>query len=168
MNKAIFLDRDGVINSVGNHYYVYRTEDFVFTPHLTEALRTLQDKGFLLIVITNQGGVAKGIYSISDIDNVHQYMQAELAADGVQITATYCCPHHEDFGKCLCRKPLPLLIQKAAARFNVDLKQSYFIGDSQRDMQAAQAAGVRGILVDTDKGIADVVNKISTINTISG
>jgi D-glycero-D-manno-heptose 1,7-bisphosphate phosphatase len=162
-NKAIFLDRDGVINRVEGHYYVYKISDWLLTPNLCDALKLLQQQGFMLIVITNQGGIAKGEYSIADVENLHKYMQAELMMHNVCIDAIYCCPHHEIYGKCLCRKPQPLLLQKAAQRFNIDLKQSYFIGDSQRDMEAAAAAAVSGIHVQTDKGILKIAQEICKI-----
>jgi D-glycero-D-manno-heptose 1,7-bisphosphate phosphatase len=152
-NKAIFLDRDGVINISKDRYYVYSMADWTLTPRLYEALKLLHSSGYLLIVITNQGGIAKGLYAMSDVEKLHQSMQSQAAAYGIPIEELYCCPHHEDYGRCLCRKPLPLLLQKAAARYDIDMAQSYFIGDSPRDMDAAAAAGVCGIMAAADSGI---------------
>jgi D-glycero-D-manno-heptose 1,7-bisphosphate phosphatase len=163
MNKAIFLDRDGVINSDAGHYYVYRANDFVLTPGLGEALKRLQNNGYLLIIITNQSGVAKGEYATTDVDMLYESLQRLLEPHGVRFAEMYCCPHHDSAGKCLCRKPQPLMVQKAAARFNIDLAHSYFIGDSPRDMQCAEAAGVRGIKAATNEGIAAIVNKIPNL-----
>ncbi len=160
MNKAIFLDRDGVINSDEGHYYVFRPEDFVLTPRLGESLKALQDEGYLLIVVSNQGGVARGEYELRDVETLNKLLQEKLQEFGVQITEFYVCPHHPEHGKCLCRKPLPLMVQKALARFEVDAAQSFFIGDRESDMQTASAAGVRGILVKRNAGIEKAVAEI--------
>jgi D-glycero-D-manno-heptose 1,7-bisphosphate phosphatase len=160
MNKAIFLDRDGVINSDDGLYYIFRPDDFVLTPRLGECLKALQDEGYLLIVISNQGGVARGEYERQDVETLNKLLQEKLQEFGVQITEFYICPHHPDYGKCLCRKPQPLMVQKALARFNVAPAQSYFIGDRETDMQTAAAAGVTGILVERNAGIEKAVKKI--------
>ena len=95
LHKAVFFDRDGTINSDEGHYYIYKPEDFVFNPGVVEGMKRLQDAGYLLFVITNQGGVAKGIYTCEDVDRVHAYMCSELAKQGIQLTKIYYCPHHE-------------------------------------------------------------------------
>ena len=86
LHKAVFFDRDGTINSDEGHYYIYKPEDFVFNPGVVEGMKRLQDAGYLLFVITNQGGVAKGIYTCEDVDRVHAYMCSELAKQGIQLT----------------------------------------------------------------------------------
>jgi D-glycero-D-manno-heptose 1,7-bisphosphate phosphatase len=160
MQKAVFLDRDGVINSDEGRYYVYRKEDFTLTPQLGECLKKLQDAGFLLIVISNQGGVARGVYGVREVEQVGRLLRKQLAAFGVQLTEIYCCTHHPDVGKCLCRKPLPLLLQKAMARYDIDPSRSCFIGDRETDMKAAHNAGIKGIPVETNAGIAKAVESI--------
>lgn len=160
MNKAIFLDRDGVINSDEGHYYVYKKEDFVLTPDLGVSLKALQDRGYLLIVITNQGGISKGEYTVNDVEQLNSYLKELLKPCGVNITEIYACPHHSSIGKCLCRKPQPLMIQKAIARFNIDASKSYFIGDRESDMQTASAAGVEGILVERNMGISSALKYV--------
>ncbi len=160
MNKAVFLDRDGVINSDEGHYYVFRPADFVLTPRLGECLKALQDEGYLLIVVSNQGGVARGEYELQEVETLNTFLQEKLQDSGVQITEFYICPHHGDFGKCLCRKPQPLMVQKAMARFEIDAKQSFFIGDRESDMQTAAAAGVKGILVERNAGVEKAVKLI--------
>lgn len=160
MQRAVFLDRDGVINSDEGHYYVYRKEDFVLTPRLGECLKRLQDAGFLFFVVSNQSGVGRGVYGLREMEQVNAFMREQLAAYGVQLTELYMCTHHPETGKCLCRKPQPLLVQKALARYNVDPSRSYFIGDRQTDMEAARNAGVRGILVEANAGIAAAVDEI--------
>jgi D-glycero-D-manno-heptose 1,7-bisphosphate phosphatase len=160
MQKAVFLDRDGVINSDEGHYYVYREEDFVLTPQLGEHLKMLQEAGFLLIVVSNQGGVARGLYCIREVERLNNLLRRQMAKHGVQLAEIYICPHHPDFGKCLCRKPLPLLVQKAIARFGIDASRSYFIGDRKSDMETAHNAGVKGILSPKNVGIAEAVEEI--------
>ncbi len=160
MNKAVFLDRDGVINSDEGHYYVFRPEDFVLTPRLGECLKVLQDEGYLLIVISNQGGVARGEYEVQDVEVLNTFLQEKLQEYGVQITEFYICPHHPEYGKCLCRKPQPLMVQKALARFDINPAQSYFIGDRDSDIKTATAAGVKGILVERNGGIEKAVKEI--------
>ncbi len=159
MNKAIFLDRDGIINEeIGD--YVKRFEDFKLLPHLAETLKNYQSQGFLIIVITNQGGLAKGLYNLSELNKMHQYFLIEMEKAGVSIAEIYYCPHHPDFnGNCLCRKPGSLLVEKAMARFNIDPKQSYFIGDRPRDAEAGEKVGVKGILVPSNTLLKDVLLK---------
>ncbi|MDR1341971.1 MAG: HAD family hydrolase [Prevotellaceae bacterium] len=160
MQKAVFLDRDGVINSDEGRYYVYREEDFVLTPHLGEQLKRLQEAGFLLIVVSNQGGVARGLYGAQEVERLNNLLREQMAKYGVAPTEFYICPHHPDFGKCLCRKPLPLLVQKALARFDIDASRSYFVGDRESDMETARNAGVKGILVNRNAGIGEAVEEI--------
>ncbi|MGL4908097.1 MAG: D-glycero-alpha-D-manno-heptose-1,7-bisphosphate 7-phosphatase [Bacteroidales bacterium] len=160
MNKAVFLDRDGVINSDEGHYYVHRPQDFVFTPQLPLQLKRLADANYLLFVISNQGGIARGLYTLEDTQHLHQNLQTSLLKDNVQITEFCVCPHHPEHSNCLCRKPSPLMVQKCLARFNVDATQSYFLGDRQSDMQAAQAAGVQGIFIERNQGISNAVSQI--------
>ncbi len=146
MNKAAFLDRDGVIN-VDVLDYTSKIKDFTFLPGVVEGLKTLQEKGYLLIVITNQGGIAKGMYTKEDVDTLHTWMWAELANQGITITAIYFCPHHDVSGKCLCRKPGSMMLEKAMARYNIDATHSFFMGDKDTDAQAAERAGVRPVKV---------------------
>ena len=160
MNKAVFLDRDGVLNKeLGD--YVCRFEDFKVLEHNFAALKELQDRGYLLIVITNQGGLAKGWYSAKVLDQMHTQLITTYAEQGVLISEVYYCNHHPEYnGKCLCRKPGSLMLEKALARFGIDASQSYFIGDRERDVIAGEAAGVTGILIDSDQPIGDVLSLI--------
>jgi D-glycero-D-manno-heptose 1,7-bisphosphate phosphatase len=160
MEKAVFLDRDGVLNKeLGD--YVCRFDDFKVLEHNFAVLKDLQDRGYLLIVITNQGGLAKGWYSVEVLDQMHAHLKSTYAEHGVLISEVYYCNHHPEFnGKCLCRKPGSLMLEKAIARFGIDASQSYFIGDRERDVIAGQAAGVTGILIDSDQPIGDVLSLI--------
>ncbi|SDC29209.1 D-glycero-alpha-D-manno-heptose-1,7-bisphosphate 7-phosphatase [Williamwhitmania taraxaci] len=160
MQKAIFLDRDGVLNSDEGHYYVYRVDDLILNPGVIEALSALQEKGYLLIVVSNQGGVGRGEYTRQQVNAFHGKLEQILASARVKLTEIYYCPHHESTSKCLCRKPQPLMIEKAVARYNIDIKASFLIGDSPRDIEAAKAAGVKGILVKTNGNLLDGIKEI--------
>jgi len=156
-NKAIFLDRDGVINNPGDNYYVWKTEEFVLNNHIINTLKKYQDSGYLLIIISNQGGIAKGIYSKIETDKVHEYLKSELLKHEIFITEIYYCPHHSDVSNCLCRKPKSLLIEKAVARFSIDIPKSFLIGDSNRDIEAAENIGLRGILIRKNASLPDIL-----------
>lgn len=159
MNKAVFLDRDGVIND-GTLYYTYRIEDFKFNADVFESLQLLVKAGFLLVVITNQGGIAKGIYSDADVEQVHTYMLQELHKHNIPLAGIYYCPHHSDVSECDCRKPKPGMILQAMRDLNIDPAQSYMIGDSKRDIEAANAAGVKGILIEKNGALMPHVQQI--------
>lgn len=158
MNKAIFLDRDGVINV--ERGYTHRLEDFVILPDLIEVLKLLQQKGYLLIVVSNQSGVAKELYKQSDVEILHQHLIEELAKNQVTISEIYYCVHHPDVSRCICRKPDSLFVEKALARFNIDANASYFIGDKERDTEAAEKAGVKGILIEANISLKTILNQI--------
>lgn len=160
MKKAVFLDRDGVLNKeLGD--YVCKFEDFKVLEHNFPALKELQDRGYLLIVITNQGGLAKGWYTVETLDRMHAHLKESYAKQGIHLTEVYYCNHHPEYnGKCLCRKPGSLMLEKAIARFGIDASASYFIGDRERDVIAGEAAGVKGILIDSDQPIAEILKLI--------
>lgn len=155
-SKAIFLDRDGVINlDVLN--YTWRVEDFKILDGVYEACKILHEAGFLLIVVTNQGGIARGLYSHEDVINLHQHMKKLFDTRNIPIHDIYYCPHHESTGRCLCRKPGSLMVEKAIARYDIDAGKSFMVGDRERDIQAAQGAGLRGILVDVNDDLKKVL-----------
>jgi len=158
--KAVFLDRDGVLNKeLGD--YVCRLEDFKVLEHNFQPLKELQQRGYLLIVITNQGGLAKKWYSEKTLGAMNQKLKQTYAEQGITLTEIYYCRHHPEYnGKCLCRKPGSMMLEKAVARFNVDASQSYFIGDRERDVLAGEAAGVKGILIDSDQPLGEIMNLI--------
>ncbi len=161
MNKAVFIDRDGVINSDEGHYYVYKVEDFVFNPQVEASLSLLKQNGFKLIMITNQGGVAKGEYTEHDISLVHDYMQTHLDKHNAEFDAIYYCPHHDAVSECDCRKPKPGMILNAVKDFNIDLEHSYLIGDSKRDIEAGVAAGVKQCFkVEKNTSIYNIAKQI--------
>lgn len=150
--KAVFIDRDGVINYDPGDYTT-SVNDFQIISGVLTQLKAWKDAGYLLIVITNQAGIAKKLYSEEDLLAIHQYLQGQCILNGFALDAVYHCPHHEEFtGKCLCRKPGSLLIQKALHRFNLNAAECIMFGDKSRDLQAAADAGVKGLLVETNSG----------------
>lgn len=159
MRKVAFLDRDGVINK-DRRDYTWRLDDFELLPNVVEGCKRLHELGFEIIIITNQGGIAKGLYSHQEVDLLHQHLLSILKNEGVSVLEIYYCPHHTDFGKCLCRKPGSLLVEKAIARFEIDRNASFFIGDMERDIMAAVGGGVKGHIVDTNSDFALNLNQI--------
>lgn len=158
MNKAIFLDRDGVLNRETSAGYIWQVDDFEVLPDVIETLQVLRDKGFIFVVVSNQSGVAKELYTRDDVERLHKVLRASLKKKGIHIHEIYYCLHHSDLTKCLCRKPGTLFIEKAIARFNVDPELSYFIGDKEhRDMEAARNAGVKGILIPSNSSLKQIL-----------
>ncbi|MGV3559262.1 D-glycero-alpha-D-manno-heptose-1,7-bisphosphate 7-phosphatase [Larkinella arboricola] len=142
MSKCIFLDRDGVLNEDRTDY-VYRVEDFVIPEGVIEGLQLLKNAGYLLIVVTNQAGIARGLYSRNDVMRCHEYLQQQC---GHLIDDIYYCPHHPDFDtQSLLRKPDSLMLEKAIAKYNIDVSRSWLIGDTLRDIQAGKRVGVRTV-----------------------
>ena len=143
MNTAVFLDRDGVL--IADKGYVYRRADIILLAGVAEQLHTLKQRGYLLIVITNQSGVGRGYYGHSDVFAAHRTIQAQLAkAAGVQLDAFYYCPHTPN-DACACRKPKPQLLLRALRDFNIDASQSYLVGDKDSDLECARRGGVQGV-----------------------
>ncbi len=146
MNKAAFLDRDGVINV--DKGYVFRETDLEWMPGAIEGMRKLQDMGYQLIVVTNQSGIARGYYTEDDFHRLSQFMIESLAHAGVTVAGIYFCPHHpngsvERYTRiCDCRKPAAGLILRAVKALNIDPAQSLMVGDKASDMQAARTAGI--------------------------
>jgi D-glycero-D-manno-heptose 1,7-bisphosphate phosphatase len=150
LRRAAFLDRDGVINR--DHGYVGRWEDFEFLPGAIEGMRMLQDAGYVLIVVTNQSGIARGYYTEADFGTLTRKMLDTLHEQGVHVTAVYHCPHHpqgtvaELAIECDCRKPAPGMLLRAAKEHSLLLPDSVMIGDKLSDLIAAQRAGVGRLL----------------------
>jgi len=153
-NRAIFLDRDGTLNE--DPGYISDPESVKLFSETGEALSLLKKNSFLLIVISNQSGIARGIMKSEDVDNVNSKINHLLSKHGVQIDAFYYCPAHPDFNseeECKCRKPSPKLVFEAVKDFNIDLKKSYFVGDTVSDVNCGKNAGLKTILVKTGQGV---------------
>jgi D-glycero-D-manno-heptose 1,7-bisphosphate phosphatase len=155
MKRAVFIDRDGTINV--EKEYLYLAEECEFIPGAMQAIRLFNDTGFLVVVVTNQSGVARGYYTEEDVHNLHRHMTMQLEQVGSRVDAWYYCPHHPA-GRgsyalpCRCRKPQPGMLLEAARRFDIDLEASIMIGDKLVDVEAGRAAGCRTILVRTGYG----------------
>lgn len=160
MNKAIFLDRDGVLNLDFRNYH-FRTDDFTILPHVFEVLKEFADRGYLLIVVSNQGGIGKGLYKIEDTEQLHNHLKEEAAQHHVHFTEIYYCTHHPETSKCICRKPESVLVEKAIARFDIDASKSYFIGDRDRDIEAGEKCGVKGILIEANSSLKDYMHLVA-------
>lgn len=147
--KALFLDRDGTINIEKN--YVYKIEDFEFTDGIIPLIKSYQDKGFLIFIITNQAGIARGYYTEKDYFILTEWMLKQFENNGISISKVYHCPHHPEItGPCICRKPNPGMILQAIEEFNIDPQQSVLIGDKQSDILAGKNAGIGTNLVLKD------------------
>lgn len=163
MKKALFLDRDGVINIDSG--YVYKKEDFIFIDGIFEALQFYQSLGYLLVVITNQSGINRGYYTCKDFLELCEFMNGEFCKHGLHVSKIYHCPHRPDEA-CECRKPKPFMIFQAQEEFNIDLSQSIMIGDKVSDMQAGFNAGVKKLFLIGEKREDFYENVQSVFDTI--
>lgn len=157
LQPAIFLDRDGTINVEKN--YLHRFEDWEWIPGAQAAIKMFKKSGYRVVVVSNQAGIARGMFEASDVDRLHSFVQQELACLGTTIDAFYYCPHHPDInGNCSCRKPAPGMLVQASLDLNLDLTRSWMIGDKLIDVQAGQAAGVKSMMVRTGYGVGEQKN----------
>lgn len=145
----MFLDRDGTINF--DPGYLGDPAKFRFLPGAIKALRRLREAGYLIFVVSNQSGIARGFFRDEDLERVHDRMGAALEARGITLDGIYYCPHHPD-DRCSCRKPSPKMVMEAARSYHVDLGGSFFIGDRATDIETGKNAGCRTILVLTGAG----------------
>jgi len=168
MNKAIFIDRDGVINQLvsrdGGKYSPRLVIDFQIFPFVPGAIKQIREAGYLAVVVTNQPDISRGLLKPDVLDEMHQLLRAVC-----QVDAIYVCPH-DDSDNCLCRKPLPGMLLQAATDLSIDISSSWMIGDRDSDIQAGQKAGCRNILIGTQHrqyGIPDKSNPILSKNLMS-
>ncbi len=152
--KAVFLDRDGVIN-VNRSSYVTSWEHFKFLPGALSAMRELSRLDCQVVVTTNQAAVGRGLMTTDTLEEIHRQMTAKVVAAGGRIDLILHCPHRPDDG-CVCRKPKPGLFLAAADKFAVDLRSSYYIGDAMEDLGAAQCLRMRFVLVRSGRGAAQL------------
>lgn len=143
MNPCVFLDRDGVINK-DNPNYTFRVEDFEILPGVTEGLQALKNAGFKLVVVTNQSGIAQGIYTIQQMNECHRFFQQQC---GCVIDGFYFSPYHPSVTDSLLRKPGTLMFEKAIAKFNLSIEASWMVGDRGRDLVPARKIGLKTIQV---------------------
>jgi len=157
MKKAIFLDRDGVIN-LEKKDYVKSIKEFQIIDNVPKAIATLKEKGFLVIVITNQSAINRKLLTVELLNKIHNHLQKILKDNNTSIDYFYFCPHRPD-EKCKCRKPSPGMILKAAQEHNIDMNQSFMIGDSLTDIQAAEKAGCEGILLNQNQTLLEIITQ---------
>jgi len=142
MNKALFLDRDGVINIEIN--YLHKKEDFIFIDGIFDLCLHYQNLGYLIIVVTNQSGIARKYYTELDFKNLSEWMINEFKKKGVVISKIYHCPHHPTItGSCNCRKPKPQMLMQAKEEFNIDMNNSLIVGDKESDIEVGLNAGLK-------------------------
>ncbi len=168
MKKAVFLDRDGVINVDSG--YVHTIDEFEYIEGVFEACSELKQQGYLLVVVTNQAGIARGYYSEDEFEQLTEWMDWNFADKGVDLDGIYYCPHHPEQGlgeykqDCDCRKPKPGMLVSAQRFLKIDMAQSVMVGDKADDMRAAIAAGVSTrILVHTGKAIDKEGEQLATV-----
>lgn len=157
MHKAIFLDRDGTLNV--DYGYVYKPEDLKLLPGVVEALLLLQQQGYLLIVITNQSGVGRGYFTLEEAQKFNELLQKTLKEQGITISDFFTCPHapEED---CLCRKPLPFMLNEAIRKYDIAPSLSYMLGDKKTDVECGKNANLQSYLVTPEHSLLYWSNQI--------
>jgi len=156
-NKVLFLDRDGVINI--DKGYVHKIEDFESIDGIFDLCKKAQEKGYEIIVITNQAGIARGYYTEEDFFKLTKWMRKEFEKRGISVLDVFYCPHHPDFtGECECRKPKPGMILKAVKKYNIDLDKSILVGDKLSDIEAGKRAGIENLFFLKSKYVENEKN----------
>lgn len=155
--KAVFLDRDGVLVDNSQHYYIWEMAQLTVVEGVLDNLRLLNESGYLLFVVSNQGGVARGLYTRQDVVGFHVKLQQLFSENQVEIAEFQFCPHHPEIEKCLCRKPSALMLEKLIAKHSLKKTNCWMIGDSKSDIEAANQAGIHSILVEANRNIRDQI-----------
>lgn len=159
LRPCLFLDRDGVINHDPGDY-TKNLSEFTILPTVMEALTLAKEAGFEVVLITNQGGLAKGLYTHEDVADIHAHLARVCKENGTPILDIFYSPHHPSTGKSLSRKPGSLMVERACAKHQLDPARSWMVGDKQRDLDAASPVGVRGVLIEPNAPLLDAVNFI--------
>lgn len=159
MRKALFLDRDGVVNVEKN--YLHKIDDFELVEGIVDVCRRYQEQGHLIIIVTNQSGISRGYYTEDDFSRLSGWMVEHFKELGVTITRIYHCPHHESIdGICECRKPEPGMFLQAQSDYRIDMAASVMIGDNERDIEAAQRAGVGENILLSSEAVTSNADRI--------
>lgn len=165
-SPAVFLDRDGTINY--DQGYTHKISEFEFLDGVVDALSHMSEAGYLLFVVTNQSGVAKGYYTMEDVNVLHEWVAERLSQYSISITDFLVCPHHPDFtGACACRKPGNLLIEKAIIRRRIDRANSWMIGDRVSDYEAAKSSLLRFIGVKNKLHLEEFPYEVPTVSDLT-
>ncbi len=149
------MDRDGVINYERGDY-TYRKADFQLIEGVTDMVRRFYEAGFALVVVSNQSGIAKGLYGHQEVAVLHDILKREVEEKGGRIEEIFYCPHHPEVGHCLCRKPGSLMVERALAKFALDPEKTWLVGDNQRDIEAAEKAGIKGVRIASNSPLSQV------------
>ncbi|NNC82296.1 MAG: HAD family hydrolase [Flavobacteriales bacterium] len=159
MNKAVFLDRDGVINRDPGDY-TKNWKEFEFNDGVIEVLQEFQEAGYLLLIVTNQGGIAKGLYTQEDFDDLTENMLEVMNRNNLTISEVYFSPHHEDYSRSISRKPDSLLFERGLYKYDIDPQRSFIIGDKERDIFAGEKVGLQGILIPVNGSLHEIKHRI--------
>lgn len=158
--KAIFLDRDGVLINNKDHYYIWKQEQLELVDGVIENLQMLTAKGFQLFIVSNQGGISRGLYTKDEIHKLHSELMLTFRKSNIEILEIVYCPHHPEIENCMCRKPASLMIDKLIAKYNISKENSYLIGDSDSDMEAAQKAEIKGIKIAPNQNMYPFISDL--------
>lgn len=159
--KAIILDRDGVITNNSKYYYIWEKNQLQFIDGIFRNLKQLSEIGFKLFIVSNQGGISKGLYTKDDILKFHEDIKLAFAEQQVEITDVLFCPHHPEIEKCFCRKPESLMLEKLISRYDLNRTETYFIGDSESDIIAAKKAGIQGIKIQANQNMYPYIQHLN-------
>lgn len=167
MNKALFLDRDGVINKEVN--YLHKIQDFVFLDGVFETCKYFQDIGYLIIVVTNQAGIARGMYTEDQFGKLTEWMIEKFEKEGIKNLKVFFCPHHPDFNKeCKCRKPNPKMLLDAKNKYDIDMANSILVGDKNSDILAGINANIgHNYLISTGHQILKNEHSVEILDNLS-
>ena len=172
MNRAVFLDRDGVITQEPPHY-AHKLSQLELISRSADAIRLLNENGFMVIIASNQAGIARGYYREEDVVLFSQAVKENLAKEGAYVDAIYYCPHHPEAKieryrvDCNCRKPKPGMLTRAEKELNIDLKQSFVVGDKLSDIEAGKRAGCKTIMVKTGHGVEELKSNLIKCNYVA-